>query len=152
MKLLHFIPTILLLGGSMVAAHQPMDTSNSIMERDIHPNSTAASFGEIDSSFSPRAHHPRSIFQKREVCDRYVNTHSPQIYASTKTLALHTAPTPISARKQASSSTAAPVTTLATTMTAGVATPTSSASPAVKKSGLVLELPWPFLSFVSWDS
>ncbi|RPB23909.1 hypothetical protein L211DRAFT_868460 [Terfezia boudieri ATCC MYA-4762] len=67
MKLLHFIPTILLLGGSMVAAHQPMDTSNSIMERDIH--SIAASFGEIDTSFSPRAHQPRSIFQKRDICD-----------------------------------------------------------------------------------
>ena len=60
----------------MVAAHQPMDTSNSIMKRDIHSNSIAAAVGEIDTGFSARAHHPRSIFQKREVCDRCVNAHS----------------------------------------------------------------------------
>jgi len=54
----------------MIAAHQPMDTSNSIMERDIHPNSIAATVGEMNTGFSPRAHHPRSIFQKRDICDR----------------------------------------------------------------------------------
>lgn len=49
----------------MVSAHQPMDTSNSIMERDIQ--SIAASVGAIDNGFSPHAHHPRSIFKKRQV-------------------------------------------------------------------------------------
>ncbi|KAF8418869.1 hypothetical protein EV426DRAFT_308552 [Tirmania nivea] len=69
MKLFYFIPTILLFGGSMAAAHQPIDTSNSMVERDINPNSLIASFGGIDAGFSPHAHHPRSIFRKRQICD-----------------------------------------------------------------------------------
>lgn len=56
------ITAAILLLGSTVFAHQPMDTSNS-MKRDVHPNSILAVRSD---GFSPRVH-PRSIFEKRQL-------------------------------------------------------------------------------------
>lgn len=58
------ITTAILLLGSTVSAHQPMDTSNN-MKRDVHPNSILAVRSD-SLEFSPRVH-PRSIFEKRQV-------------------------------------------------------------------------------------